>query len=96
MGGSGGWHEVCGGAALGAGDHSARAVEPGRGRAAWQRGIGEAAPLMCGPGHSAGHLNTFKLGNSIQMNLNLNQTVQISLDPNRMFPYSENSNKIWL
>jgi hypothetical protein len=37
-------------------------------------GTGEVAPLMCGPGHNAGHLNPFKSVNSIQMNLILNQT----------------------
>jgi hypothetical protein len=46
------------------------------GRAALSRGfeIGDAAPLTCGPGHSAGRLNPFKSVNAIQMDLNLNQT----------------------
>jgi hypothetical protein len=43
------------------------------------------------PGHSAICLNPFKSVNSIQMNLNLNQTIQTSFDPNWTFLYSENS-----
>jgi hypothetical protein len=43
------------------------------------------------PGHSAIRLNPFKSVNSIQMNLNLNQTIQISFDPNRTFLCSGNS-----
>jgi hypothetical protein len=62
--GAAGWAR--GGAAVGAGDHNARAVR--------QRGTEEAVPLTCGPGHSAGHFNPFKSVNSIQMNWILNQT----------------------
>jgi hypothetical protein len=43
MGGrSGGQHGARGGAVVGVGDHSARAVEPDHGRVARQRGTGEA------------------------------------------------------
>jgi hypothetical protein len=47
---------------------------------------GEAAPLTCGTNNSVRHLNPFKLVNSIQMNLNLNQTNQNSFDQNRTSP----------